>query len=101
MSNQFKPGDLALIINSIKRPENVGKSCELVAFMVPGERIEFEFDGNKGITHIGANPAWLVAGDGVIGSNGKAGFALVRPINLMPLRGDFSPEQQKSLELIA
>ena len=101
MSNQFKPGDLALIISSIKRPENVGKACELVAFMVPGERLLFEFDGRKAIKHIGANPAWLVAGDDVIGSGGEVGFALVRPDNLMPLRGDFAPEQQKAMERIA
>lgn len=101
MNHQFKPGDLALIINTIKRPENVGKSCELVAFMVPGERLEFDYDGRKSITHIGANPAWLVAGDDVIGSSGAAGFALVRPSHLMPLRGDFAPEQQKAMELIA
>ncbi|MBA1301378.1 hypothetical protein JJD66_27500 [Pseudomonas sp. MF6751] len=100
MSHNFKPGDLALIINSHKRPENVGKSCELVAFMAPGDRIEFEFDGNKAISHIGANPAWLVAGKDVVGSNGKAGFALVRPQNLMPLRGDFAPEQQKAKEAV-
>ena len=98
MSHQFKPGDLALIIKSIKRPENIGKACELLAFLVPGDRLEFEFNGLRAITHIGENPAWLVAGDGVIGSNGDVGFALVRPGNLMPLRGGFAIEQQKAKE---
>lgn len=98
MSHNFKPGDLALIIKSIKRPENIGKACELLAFMVPGDRVEFEFNGRRVITHIGEKPAWLVAGDGVVGSNGDVGFALVKPGNLMPLRGDFSPEQQKAKE---
>jgi hypothetical protein len=101
MSHQFKAGDLALIINSIKRPENVGRSCDLVAFMVPGERLEFNFDGFKTITHIGESPAWLVAGNDVVGSNGKSGFALVRPANLMPLRDSFAPEQAKSREVTA
>jgi len=98
MSHQFKPGDLALIIKSIKRPENIGKACELLAFLVPGDRLEFEHNGLRAITHVGEHPAWLVAGDGVIGSNGDVGFALVRPSNLMPLRGDFQPEQQKAKE---
>lgn len=98
MGHQFKPGDLALIVKSIKRPENIGKACQLLAFMVPGERLEFEFDGLRAINHIGTQPAWLVAGDEVISSNGNLGFALVRPENLMLLRGNFTPEQQKAKE---
>lgn len=98
MSHQFNPGDLALIIKSVKRPENIGKACELLAFLVPGDRLEFDHNGLRAITHVGERPAWLVAGDGVIGSNGDVGFALVLPSNLMPLRGDFEPEQQKAKE---
>jgi hypothetical protein len=96
MSHQFKPGDLALIIKSQRRPENIGKACELIAFMVPGEHLQFEFGGLRTITHIGSNPAWLVAGDGVVASNESVGFALVRPENLMPLQGDSAPSSQKA-----
>jgi hypothetical protein len=96
MRHTFKPGELAMIVGTIKRPENVGKACELVAFMAPGARLIIEFNGPLEVTHIGSQPAWLVAGDGVTGSTGKLGLALVRPDHLMPLRGDFTPEQQKA-----
>nr|WP_194732736.1 hypothetical protein [Pseudomonas typographi] len=89
---------MALIIKGHRRPENIGKACELIAFMVPGELVQFEFDGLRTITHIGGSPAWLVAGEGLVASNGSVGFALVLPLNLMPLRGDFTPEQQKARE---
>lgn len=101
MNNQFKSGDLALIVGFNKSPVNLGKACELIAFMQPGERIDYQHGDFGGFRHTGTQPGWLVSGDGLISSSGNAGHTLVLQNNLMPLRGDFAPELQKSQEVPA
>lgn len=90
MSHNFKPGDLALVIAG----GHLGEVAELVRFVLPGEVVvspttgkEYQFRPAAGIG------GWL------------CGFKYMHAIkhehNLMPLRGEFEPEQQKSRELIA
>ncbi len=99
--SQFKPGDLALIVGFNKSPVNVGKSCELIAFLHPGDRMDLPHGNFGGVRHIGTGSGWLVTGSELLSSTGQSGFALVAEKNLMPLRGDFAPEQQKSQEVSA
>ncbi|WP_448693566.1 hypothetical protein [Pseudomonas rhizophila] len=101
MSHNFKPGELAMIIGYSKSAANLGKSCELVAFLHPGERADLAVSGFDGVRHTGDKPGWLVAGGELVATSGTRGFTIVLEKNLMPLKGDFSQEQQKSRELIA
>lgn len=89
MSHQFKPGDLAIIVSTGPRCEqNLGKVVEVVEVECPP---------------LDDHPI-CVRGDGMVGQ--LAGFGAVRPAHtnwcrprqLMPLRGDFAPEQQKARE---
>ncbi|MBA6134836.1 hypothetical protein NNX13_07290 [Pseudomonas sp. Eb3] len=93
MSHQFKPGDLALII----RGPNSGICVDLISFHLGGT-VHFA----SGRWTEADVPCWLVKGSGL-----RAGFddgyvpveeGLIEPEYLMPLRGDFSPEQQKAKE---
>ena len=108
MNNKFKPGDLAIITNARHATENIGRACELVAAIQPGQTYR-EPDGRL----CTANPeigeqGWLVVGADVVGRRltefgvvPTPGHALVLERWLMPLRGDFQPEQQKSWEVMA
>lgn len=104
--SQFKVGDSALIIGSPwANCPNIGRQVELIGFYAPGE----EFIAPDGL--IGANgndeSSWLVFAPGLRAMSildewidrGGAAFAAER--NLMPLKGDFAPEQQKSMEVVA
>lgn len=103
MSHQFKPGDLALIVNS-KITENIGRVVELVRRT--DENIIKTPDGG-----VFANPdrlaCWVVAGDSLKatrvldGTESFNSFGAAAERNLMPLRGDFQPERQKSQEVPA
>lgn len=102
MSHQFKPGDLALIINSAA-PQNIGKTVRLVEFIAAhGEPFIHEgvrFSPRK-------EPTWIV--ETLDGSKTLCGGYIQRTIMvssgpcrqqwLMPLRGGFAPEQQKAKE---
>lgn len=103
MSHQFKPGDLALLVCAT-REENIGKTVELVRFSQ--ERwVPYGVDGYT------ANNAqmvscWVINGDIVTdqdfeGENIAIKQAVAMECHLMPLRGDFAPEQQKSREVVA
>lgn len=75
--SQFKPGDLALIVGSSgRRPEVIGRTIQLV------EMVECR-----------GGPGWMWM-DGSLQE-----FTIEK--HLMPLRGDFTPEQQKSREVAA
>ncbi|CAI3804306.1 hypothetical protein GLGCALEP_03455 [Pseudomonas sp. MM221] len=103
MSHQFKPGDLALIINSAA-PENIGKTVRLVEFIAahsgPFMREGVRFSPREMAT-------WIV--ETLDGSKTLIGGYIQRNIMvssgpcrqewLMPLRGDFAPEQQKAKEV--
>lgn len=102
--SQFKPGDLALIVGSDNFPDQIGAVCELVQFL--RERDEYQTPCGQ-ICHA-PKDAWLIVGDAVIGGFTWGGAAVRTPgqaiapeSNLMPLRGDFAPEQQKSREVAA
>ncbi|WP_134943449.1 hypothetical protein [Pseudomonas syringae] len=99
MSNQFKPGDLALIVGAHMTPDNVGKVCELVEFLAQ-EQISTWREPHHGmvIQNGDVYAAWVVIGAGLASSFGLSGWALVDQTHLMPLRDDSVKEQQKSKE---
>lgn len=99
MENNFKPGDLALVIRA-NHPENIGRVVELV-----------RFDDSELIDHAPyadtytENPerlaCWLVRGDLEVDrisgeSVGRISTVLAAFAQycLMPLRGDHAPDQQ-------
>ncbi|MDG9785383.1 hypothetical protein [Metapseudomonas otitidis] len=98
--SKFKPGDLALIVNCYE-PENIGKCVELVELVPNGctyESGEFEVTNGSGMS------LWHVAGDiRTVFDDGDVmvGHAQKAECNLMPLRGDFQPEQEKAKEVEA
>ncbi|VVQ29743.1 hypothetical protein PS943_01472 [Pseudomonas fluorescens] len=100
MSHQFKPGDLAIIVKE-DHPENVGRVVELQFFVADGQRYKNP-DGNYAVNASGVD-VWIVTGDSIYHrSEGTdwhvAGWTQKADFNLMPLRGDFAPEQQKAKE---
>jgi len=100
MSNQFKAGDLAMIVGANLLIQNIGKSCRLVQLV----RMDEIYVAPNGVKYQhGDVPCWVVLGDGVCswhedGSVHQADWGLCEPRHLMPLRGDFAPEQQKTKE---
>ncbi|MDU9398056.1 hypothetical protein [Pseudomonas sp. zfem003] len=105
MSN-FKVGDLALIVGSnCSEGPNIGRVVELIEYLMPGQ----EFSGPDGASYEnGADTAcWLVFGDGLLARNlndqwvAAGGMALAEERHLLPLRGDFQPEQEKAKEVEA
>ncbi|AVD85980.1 hypothetical protein [Pseudomonas sp. SWI44] len=102
MSHNFKPGDLALIVNSAA-PENIGKTVRLVEFIAahgtPFIREGVRFSPREMATWIVETPD---------GSKTLVGGYIQRTIMvssgpcrqkwLMPLGGDFEPQQQKAKE---
>ena len=97
MSHNFKTGDLALIVSG----PNSGCSVELLSFHVDGQVLL-----GSGMYSSVREPEWLVAGPGITARFGKSMArhqvkdGLIPPRFLMPLRGDFQPEQQKSREVV-
>jgi hypothetical protein len=105
MSNQLKAGDLALIVGYHNFHENIGKSCELVEYF---DR-EREYTGRDGRKTFAPAGSWMVEGEGVLGAYMQRdgivvrtpGEAFVDKAHLIPLRGDFTPDLQKSREVPA
>jgi hypothetical protein len=87
VNHQFKPGDLALVINDTFPPV-IGTCVELISrhLVSPVDRKDpmdpgvYEQEGGEAV--------WVVSED----------KAIVGEKWLMPLRGDFAPEQQKTRE---
>ncbi|NEK70305.1 MAG: hypothetical protein G3W70_21300 [Xanthomonas perforans] len=94
MNHNFKPGDLALVVGFVQVPDLVGSAVELVEPTYPGE----QFSGPDGVTYRSRDElkGWVVLTD-----LDEDGWAHVAEAHLMPLRGDFVPERQKSLEVPA
>lgn len=90
MSNQFKPGDLAIVIRAV-RESLLGRCVEVLDTLID-EAEEYSYRGHcfKGDAD-GSPSAFIDFGGGII--------AFFDQKNLMPLRGDFQPEQQKSMEV--
>ena len=101
MSNQFKPGDLALIVGAFNVESNIGKSCELVEHLAP-EAISTWIDPSDGrrIQNGCSSPGWLVVGDGLTSHCGTAGWVLVDAKHLRPLKGDEQPAQLRQAERV-
>ncbi|OSN39543.1 hypothetical protein [Pseudomonas syringae] len=99
MSHQFKPGDLALIVDRRARETNVGRVVRLVESMGFPDTYQWE-----GITYINprASQVWVIEVEGSPLETRFGGLVTRGPIceyKLMPLRGDFAPEQQKAKEV--
>ena len=103
MNNQFKPGDLALIVGANSMFQNIGKACELIQLVEMGEL----YTAPNGVLYQHADSAcWVVTGDGLCrwfedGSIEQSDWGLCEPRHLRSLRGDFQPERQKSREVPA
>lgn len=90
MSSQFTPGDLALTLVS-RYGFSAMSQVSLVVFMLKGQ--EAEQPGGS---------IWTAPHDGwVVGGKVGAGYGFFKREQLMPLRGDFTPEHQKSQEVTA
>lgn len=102
MSHQFKPGDLALVV-ACKIPELIGKVVELVEMIPAGGTTK---TGDREWENKTNDAAWLVTGPGLLCLTVKGNvepdtFTSIAERKLMPLRGDFQPERQKSQEVPA
>lgn len=89
MSHNFKPGDLALVISG----GYLGETAELVRFVMPGDLIVSPTTGKvyefRPAARVGG---WLC--------KFRCSHAVKHEKNLMPLRGRFTPEQQKAKEAV-
>lgn len=102
MTNNFKPGDLALIVGSSKGVSpNIGMAVELVIKLGTNDGFSLP-DGRRLINR---GPAcWVIEAPGLStalhqgGWVDVGGMALAMEPHLIPLRGDFTPEQQKAKE---
>ncbi len=102
MNHQFKPGDLALIVDC-KVPALIGRVVELIRSVAPSE--VFEADTIRWLNRSGC-AAWLVSAEGLIrmdpaGALHRCSSTLIAEHKLMPLRGDFQPERQEFREVKA
>lgn len=104
--SKFKAGDLALIIGG-KYPDtpNTGKSVELIQLVQPDEVIDCP-DGHR-VRNGSGKVVWLIEGNEIMSRSithnrwvSHGGVALIQERYLMPLKGDFQPEQEKSKELV-
>ena len=101
MSHNFKPGDLALLVQA-HYEENIGKTVELVSFSC--ERwIPYGSDNyaanNK---HMAA--CWVINGEITTDQAFEGEGVTVKQVvalecHLMPLRGDYQIEQKKAREV--
>ncbi|MGX4728047.1 hypothetical protein [Pseudomonas corrugata] len=99
MNHQFKPGGLAMIIDSRARYANVGRVVSLVESM--GFPTVYFWKGVEYRNTTGSQ-IWLIEVQGEPLETRWSGHAMRGPIceyKLMPLRGDFEPEQQKAKEV--
>jgi len=85
MNHQFKAGDLALVINHTFPPV-IGTCVELISRHLVGP-VDRKDPMDPGVyEQEGGEAVWVVSADG----------SIVWEKWLMPLRGDFAPDLQKS-----
>ena len=90
MSHQFRPCDQVLTLASQYGIPAMSQ-VELVVFLSKGQKAE-EPDGDH----------WTAPHDGwVVEREAGKGYGFFAPSQLLPLRGDFAPERQKSQEVPA
>jgi hypothetical protein len=87
MSHQFKPGDLALLLITIG-PLSAGSAVELIKRIGAGTEVQLVGGGKADCLE----ESWVFSHPCVP----SPGLAFAPERLLMPLRGDFSPEQTKS-----
>lgn len=87
MSHQFKPGDPALVIGG---EAFLGHQVEILHWVNPGDEVK----SSKG--HILRLTPDALCGGWLVECGHRRSVKLGK--NLMPLRGDFAPEQQKAKE---
>lgn len=104
MSHNFKSGDLALIVSSSKGTSpNIGMSVELVMKLRTNDYFNLP-DGRRAVNK--GPECWMVEASGLFATTIQAGridlggISLVQECHLMPLRGDFTHEQQKAKEAV-
>lgn len=97
--SKFKAGDLALVVGS-DYPENNGCQVELVAFVTHGSHIS-SVRTEQDFHNVSGKGLWYVVGRVGNPSLELAGESFFEECQLMPLRGDFQPERQKSQEVPA
>ncbi|HFQ7151817.1 TPA: hypothetical protein ACHSTH_004796 [Pseudomonas aeruginosa] len=97
--SKFKAGDLVLVVAG-SVPENIGKAGELAFKVQDGDCYEPVTPcGHLYHRNTSGAPVWIVVGD-YFSSQGCSGFCQKNERNIIPLRGDFHPEQQKVKEEI-
>ncbi|KTT56420.1 hypothetical protein NS337_03550 [Pseudomonas oryzihabitans] len=101
MNHNFKPGDLAMIVGAFSVTQNIGMACELVEHLEPEQVSQWRDQDGYRQQNGDTGPAWIVIGEGLASWCGGDGWCLVDSKHLMPLRGDFAPERQKSQEVPA
>lgn len=101
---QFKPGDLALILGSSKGTSpNIGMAVELAIRLRTNDFFNLP-DGRRCVNK--GPECWMVEASGLVATTIQAGrkdlggISLIEERHLIPLRGDFAPEQQKSREVM-
>ncbi|WP_440466895.1 hypothetical protein ACKI1H_27095 [Pseudomonas sp. YH-1] len=96
--SKFKAGDLALVVGCSINPENIGKVVEVTTRVLPGDIVECPDGITRLISKDANGPCWIVQGGNFISFTGRS-WGMVNERYLMPLRGDFQPEQQKAKEV--
>ena len=90
MSRNFKPGDLALtLVDRCGVPAMT--QVELVELVAPGTLLTMVNGGKARFSY----PSWRCSTALIPDAD-----LMFRPKELMPLRGDFAPEQQKAKEAV-
>ena len=96
MSHHFKVGDLALIVGCNKNPVNIGRQVELALRVDHTDLFEC-----SGITWQMQTPetTWIVKANNIIRAHGEAlvdgEYTACLERHLRPLRGDFTPEEER------
>jgi hypothetical protein len=90
MSHNFKPGDLALTLSDVLDSQEGIPSGSIVELVLPVPA-----------GHLFAHARLLAKEAGWVATSTPGVSAYYANRHLMPLRGDFAPEQQKSQEVVA
>ncbi len=98
--SKFKAGDLALIVDCYRHTESLGKVVELIQLLMPGERFVDPDGKQRMLSESEGGAGWLVCGSDYRSYLGDR-FGVCDEKHLMPLKGDFQPEQQKAKEVEA
>lgn len=101
MSHQFKPGDLAILKSSIAE-HLIGSVVELKAYV--GSDVHMVYAGAEAFNPHQHRIWWVEITSGQTFDSVARGLVsdgFCGEFRLMPLRGDFAPEQQKSREVVA